>query len=60
MKEDQIGVDMFVDGVMEEGWAAASPVIRPLEMDLFSTLVVKSKKKKKLEINIPFHRLFFN
>ena len=60
MKEDQIGVDMFVDGVMEEGWAAASPVIRPLEMDLFSTLAVKSKKKKKQEINIPFHRLFFN
>ena len=60
MKEDQKGVDMFVDGVMEEGWAAASPVTRPLEMDLFSTLVVKSKKKKKVEINIPFHRLFFN
>lgn len=33
-----------MDGVMEEGWAAASPVIRPLEMDLFSTLVVKSDK----------------
>lgn len=60
MKEYQIGVDMFVDRVMEEGWAAASPVIRPLQMDLFSTFVVKSEKKRKLEINIPFHRLFFN
>lgn len=33
-----------MDGVMEEGWAPASPVIRPLEMNLFSTLVVKSDK----------------
>lgn len=33
-------------GVMEEGGAGAGPLIRPLEMDLFSTLSLNLRTKE--------------